>query len=350
MLAAVLPLRLFLPAVLVALVLTGCGSKSSSKTQLPTVPPGAAAVVGDQVVPKWRVDNLLRQAQISYTHNNIKFPKRGSVTYQSLKERATAYLVVGAMYLDRARAEGIVVSDADVDAAIAKIRAKTYGGSVAKQEAAWKRLGITPAEARAEQRLKLVEQRIQAKLQSRIKVSDAELQAYYDKNKSRFSIPERRSIRMILVHSLPLAQQIEQQLKNGGDFVQLVRRYSTDPTTKPKQGLLVVARGQGDKKFQDAVFGLDVGQISEPLKAPDGTVRIITPLGPVQKSEPAPLTEIKPALLLQMTQKRRQTVVGTWQTGVKDEYCGKKIAYADGYAPHVDTDACGLNRPVPNTG
>lgn len=342
-----LPLRALAIAVLAAVLLAGCGGKSSSSG---SVPADAAAKVGDQIVPKWRVDALLNEAKVSYQSQNKPFPAAGTPTYESLKQRATGFLVVGAMYIDRAARDGVTVSDADVTAAIAKDRNARYGGDPKKQAAAWLKQGTSPREAREEQRLQIVEQRVERKLLNHITISNADMQQFYDQNKTRFSVPESRAIRMILVRSMPLAQQVEAKLKGGADFKQLVKQYSQDPGTKSKEGALVVARGQGGQAFEDAVFGLQVGQISAPVKSPDGGIRIVTPLGPPKPARFTPLSEIRPVLRMQLVEQKRQSVVSQWQLGAKKEYCGHKITYAKGYKPTADTDPCGENRPVPATG
>jgi parvulin-like peptidyl-prolyl isomerase len=341
---AVLPLRVSLLAVLAVLVAAGCGGGSKA------VPADAAAVVGGQVVPKWRVEALLDEARAAYTRQQKSFPTPGSRQYDALKQRATAFLVVGAMYIDRAQEDGITVGDADVDAALARSREAQYGGSLQQQAAAWKTQGISPREAREEQRLQLTEQRVERKLLNNIEIAPGDLEAFYEDNKTRFSVPESREIRMILVRSLPLAQQIESELHAGASFVDLVRRYSQDAQTKANKGVLVVARGQGGDAFEQAAFGLKVGGISQPVTSPDGGIRIITPLGPIRPRKYTPLSEVKDVLRMQVVEQKRQSVVADWQKRVKADYCGKKVTYAKGYTPTGDADPCGENRVVPSTG
>jgi len=336
----VLPLRATVLAVLAAFVLAGCGGPKG-------VPSSDAAVVGGQVVPKWRVDNLLAQAKVNYASQSKGFPAVGSLAYETLKQRATGYLVVGAMYLDAGKSLGITVSNSDVNAALAQIRQQTYGGSATKQEAAWKAQGTSAPEAFEEERLHLAEQRIERKLLTNIKITPSDLQSFYNQNKAHFSVPESRSVRMILVHSMPLAQSIEAKLKAGANFEQLVAKYSEDASSKAKKGALVVARGQGDAAFENVVFSTKLGQISKPVLSPDHGIRIITPLGPAQPPRYTPLSEIKDILRMQLADQQRQTAVSKWQTQVKTEYCGKKVKYAKGYTPSPDNDPCGANSTTP---
>ena len=86
--------------MLLAAACGGSGSKSGSEA----VPSDAAAAVGDLTIPKSRIALLMSQAALTYASQHRRFPKAGSIPFRSLRGRAVAYLVVGAMY--EAQGEG----------------------------------------------------------------------------------------------------------------------------------------------------------------------------------------------------------------------------------------------------
>ncbi len=64
---------------------------------------------------------------------------------------------------------------------------------------------------------------------------------------------------------------IEGKLKAGGNFADLAKQYSTDPSTKDKGGELgFFGAGQMVPAFQAAAFALPVGATSAPVKSPFG--------------------------------------------------------------------------------
>lgn len=69
-----------------------------------------------------------------------------------------------------------------------------------------------------------------------VKVPASQVQAYYNANKSQFTTPPQDEMRMILVKTKPLAQQIEKQLEQGGSWKTLAAKYSQDPASKNKGG------------------------------------------------------------------------------------------------------------------
>jgi peptidyl-prolyl cis-trans isomerase D len=108
-------------------------------------------------------------------------------------------------------------------------------------------------------------------------VSDADLHAAYEKDKSRLEVPEKRRARHILITgktdaaALAQAQQVLAQAKAGKDFGELARQYSQDPGSAHNGGDL----GWADRKsfvapFADALFNMKVGEIAGPVKTQFG--------------------------------------------------------------------------------
>lgn len=74
----------------------------------------------------------------------------------------------------------------------------------------------------------------------------------------------------ILVEKQSLALKVQEELKAGGDFVVLAKKYSTCPSGKRGGDLGVFGRGQMVKEFEQAAFALEVGQMSELVKTQFG--------------------------------------------------------------------------------
>jgi len=74
----------------------------------------------------------------------------------------------------------------------------------------------------------------------------------------------------ILVEKQSLALKVQEEIKAGGDFAALAKKYSTCPSGKRGGDLGVFGRGQMVKEFEQAAFALEVGQMSEPVKTQFG--------------------------------------------------------------------------------
>ena len=115
-----------------------------------------------------------------------------------------------------------------------------------------------------------------------IPISDEQILARYEKEKSTYQIPEKRQARHILFKAdkTSTAEQHAAQLKNaedalakaraGKDFSTLAKNLSED-TSKTRGGDLgAFAQGRMVKEFDDAVFSMQPGAISDIVKTAFG--------------------------------------------------------------------------------
>lgn len=160
----------------------------------------------------------------------------------------------------------------------------------------------------------------QAKVADTIQISDTQIQAYYNAHKDEYRTPERVHARHILLSTTnkpkdevpkikAQAEDLDKQLKAGANFADLAKKYSQDPGSAQKGGDLGwVSRGQMVKNFEDAVFTLAPNQISDVVSTEYG-FHIIQ----VLEKQPAhlqTLDEVKPAIV---TALKNQTVFDRMQ-------------------------------------
>jgi parvulin-like peptidyl-prolyl isomerase len=96
--------------------------------------------------------------------------------------------------------------------------------------------------------------------------SDAEVQAYYDQHAVEFRTAERVRVRQILVHEEALANEIVSKLRKGGMFEELSGQYSLAPNAKKGGEIGFVSRGDLPKMFEDEIFALKPGTVSNPIR------------------------------------------------------------------------------------
>jgi peptidyl-prolyl cis-trans isomerase D len=138
-----------------------------------------------------------------------------------------------------------------------------------------------------------------------ISVSDADIQQYYEQNKQRFADPEERRARHILINvpadaseadkgaAKEKAQKILEQVRSNPDnFPALAKEYSQDPGSAERGGDLgFFGRGDMVPPFEEAVFGLNQGQISD-LVQTDFGFHIIQ-VTDVKKPDVPPLAQVR---------------------------------------------------------
>jgi foldase protein PrsA len=103
------------------------------------------------------------------------------------------------------------------------------------------------------------------------KVSDAQITAYYNKNKERFAQPERRDLRIVLTKGEAKAKQAKKALQRGQSFKAVAKKFSIDQASKAQGGKLpAVAKGQQEKALDTAIFKAKKGQLTGPVKTQFG--------------------------------------------------------------------------------
>jgi peptidyl-prolyl cis-trans isomerase D len=143
------------------------------------------------------------------------------------------------------------------------------------------------------------------KLAEQIVVSDEEVKAWYQSHGDRYRQAEERraSHVLIAVSKGAPADQVQaaeakaadvaaQAKKSPGDFAKLAKQYSQDPGSAEKGGDLDwFARGAMVKPFEEAVFALKEGQVSDVVRSDFG-LHIIKLTG-VRPERSRPLDEVK---------------------------------------------------------
>ncbi len=114
-----------------------------------------------------------------------------------------------------------------------------------------------------------------AEVGNKVTIDQPKIEEYYKNNSDTFKVPDQRHARHILlqagendspeVHQEKAAKAAEvlKLLKKGGDFIALARKYSDDPSKNNGGDLGFFPAGQMDPAFDEAVFALQPGAISD---------------------------------------------------------------------------------------
>ena len=134
----------------------------------------------------------------------------------------------------------------------------------------------------AKVRLDYIELNLDA-IKKGIEVDEEALRQRYDEQLEQLTTPETREARHILITvaddadeaTVEAARQklleLKQRIDAGEDFAALAREYSQDPGSAADGGSLgEVEKGMMVKPFEDALFALQPGQISDPVRTQFG--------------------------------------------------------------------------------
>ena len=142
----------------------------------------------------------------------------------------------------------------------------------------------------------------QGALAESIEVSEDEVRAYYEERAEEYAREERRAAH-ILVEAGDEGQAtlatIQQRLEDGESFAVLAEEYSVDTVSAQEGGDLGFAgRGVYDEAFEDALCGLEEGEVSGPVETSFGLHLI--KLEEVRRSDVPAFDELREDLRLEL--------------------------------------------------
>ncbi len=278
-----------------AAAVIGCGGSDS-------VPSGSVATVGDEEITQEEFDKWLKtavsgQAQGAETvvpdppeftkcvaakkdaplpkgqkqQSEAALKKQCEQEYDTLKREVMLFLIQAEWVEQEAEEQGVEVSDASVRKSFEDQKKQAFPTDKAYNEFI-KTSGMTEEDILFRVKLNELQQKLTQKVtQDAAKVTDADIEEYYEKNKRRFAQPERRDLRVVLTKTEAKAEQARNALNDGQSWKKVVNQYSIDEASKAQAGLLpAVAKGQQDKALDDAVFQAKKGALEGPVKTQFG--------------------------------------------------------------------------------
>ncbi|MGA8937882.1 MAG: peptidyl-prolyl cis-trans isomerase [Acidobacteriaceae bacterium] len=146
-------------------------------------------------------------------------------------------------------------------------------------------------------------------------VSDADAQAYYQAHADQYKTPEEVKTRHILIAvakganaqtdaaAKAKAEDVLKQVKAGGNFADLAKKYSDDPGSKDQGGELpMIATSSLDPAYAQAAMALNPGQTSDLVRSSFGYHIIQTEAK--QTAHVKPFADVKASIVEQLqTQK-----------------------------------------------
>ena len=187
----------------------------------------------------------------------------------SFKKNILNQLIDYELFYQQSQKEKVKISNDEINLEIDKI--KDNFSSPEEFDEALKTNNITLVQLKEDIKRQLMINSILDETRNQISISNEELLEYYNENKESFFEPEQVNARHILVETEEEANSLLLQLKEGlTDFAELAKEKSIGPSAPSGGDLGFFTRGQMVKEFEDAVFSLEPGEISEVVQTQFG--------------------------------------------------------------------------------
>ena len=353
-----------------AAVVAGCGND---------VPPNAVAKVGDSTITQDEFDKWLKTASAGQSQggataapdppdfqkcvaakkkqpapkgqeqpSDSQLKKQCEQEFDQLKTEVMQFLIQAEWVQQEAEAQGVKVTDKEITRSFEDQKKQAFPNDKAYQQFL-EQSGMSEEDILFRVRLDQLQQKLTQKVtEDAKKVSNTDVEEYYDKNKKRFAQPERRDLLVVLTKTKAKAEQAKKALDDGQSWKQVVKRYSIDEASKAQGGKLpAVSQGQNEKALDDAIFAAKKGEVEGPVKTQFGwevfEVTKITPAS--QQTLDESKETIRNLLRSQGQQKALDQFIKDFREDYKDETdCAEDYRVAEcKNAPKESTET----RPAP---
>lgn len=245
---------------------------------------GFAQEVLDKVVAV--VDNqYILLSELDFQTQIIAYQRKLNPNDPNLKKAVLNSLIEEKLMLVQAELDSIRVTEDEVNRQL-DFQIENFiqqFGSKEKLEQAYNRpLEKIKRELRDEIRNNILIQKVQDQKFARLEVSRFEVEKFFEQYKDSIGlVPEEVQLSQIFIQAKlsdydkevlrRKLQAILDSIKNGGDFAEFAKRYSEDQATAKQGGDLgFVRRGLFFKEFEEVVFTLKEGEISDIIETPVG--------------------------------------------------------------------------------
>ena len=247
---------------------------------------------------------------------------------QSVRDKVLEGLIENELLYQKAVKSETPVPDGDVETEFQKMK-EGFGSSDAFLETL-KKNGVGEAGFKDQlRRTLLVTRFVDRQVVGKIDVSEEDVRRYYDQNPAEVNRKEAVRLAQILVRVFPddppqaratAREKIEailKEVKSGGDFADLARKYSDDRETRGGDGTGWVARGKGPPPIERIAFALQPGQTSDVIESRLG-FHILKVLE--KRSEgPIPYDQAKKAIRTKLVARERVGKIRAYVDELKEQ-------------------------------
>ena len=289
-------------------------SPISEVAPVPVELPAVVARINGTNVTREELERSVRSAETQA--RQVVPPQFRDQVYRRVLDR----LIDFHLLLQESQKRELVVSDTEVDAEIARIRA-TYPTIEAFEQQLQDWDSSLYALRKETRRDLLVAKTVEMELVPAVALDDEVVRAFYEQHPDQFTGTEAMQASHILVgipanadsaarkQARGAAVKIwEQAITAGADFAGLARKHSTDETTAADGGNLgFIERGQTVPPFEAALFALTPGEISEVVESPFG-FHIIR-AGEYLENSLVPFEQVREQILNILVRQERQLLM-----------------------------------------
>ncbi len=285
----------------------------------------AAAMVNGVVIPIKSYNGQVQAIIQQYTSQGVNFQ---DTQLADLKIKVLENLIDQELLYQDAKSKGLKIDDAAITVQLDAVKAQFPDEATFKSQLAAQ--GMTEEDIKLDiGKTLLVEDYITSKYGPLIKIEDSDILEFYNGNSQYFSKPEQVRASHILITVEPDAEEsvkkdalkrinaIKDRIAAGEEFSDLARKLSEGPSNVNGGDLGAFGRGQMVKSFEDAVFAMTVGNVSDVVETQFGYHLI--KLTAKETASTVPLADVEAQIVDHLTQVKMAEMINSYVASIKPD-------------------------------
>jgi peptidyl-prolyl cis-trans isomerase SurA len=190
-------------------------------------------------------------------------------------------LIDQALLVERAKDMSINV-DTDLVKKLDDVRKQNGFATMEDLQKAVESTGLSWDDYKDQQKRQLMTQEVvRQEVSGHMDIGPEEVRKFYEEHKQEFNLPEQVVLSEIFLSTVgkspeeveavrAKANDLHNRVVRGDDFSQIAQKYSEGSTAKDGGSLGTFQHGQLDKQLENAVFGMNKGQVSDVIETKTG--------------------------------------------------------------------------------
>ncbi|MGQ9632358.1 MAG: peptidyl-prolyl cis-trans isomerase [bacterium] len=254
-------IRCFFLSLSILLICAGCGGGAKPQrggdSEIEDLG-GMVAIVNGDIITE---EDLSRRFPFSEEDLSTMSDKERE-DFGEARRNSLYALIDEKIILQRAMALKLEVSEEEIDERVRMITSGADVGGILRDQ------NITMEEWR--ERIRdgiLIEKTVDYEVGTKVEIKDSEVKDYYNEHRNEFNLPAMVKIRQVIVQSEGEAERALDSIRGGRDFVDVAAEFSTGGI---EDRLLYHTLDELPEEFQNAIQGMNVGDVSGIVKTPFG--------------------------------------------------------------------------------
>ena len=286
---------------------------------------GVAAIVNKDVITISQVRELIgsRERSLREVYSGADLTNKvKEMRLAALKDLVDRQLII--QEFRKMQEKGANIPDYVVDDRVQTIIREEFGGDRSAFVRTLQAQGYTVTRFKEIEKEKIVVQAMrQAKVNEDFVISPTQIQAFYNKNKTSYMLPEQIKLRMIILregtgadvpgteNKSQTADEIRQKLVAGSEFAGMAEMYSEDEGTRDTGGDWGwIERNTLNEQLSSVAFALRPGQISPVVKIGDSYYIMLVEAK--KNASIKPMSEVRDEIEKNLIQQERMKTQQRW--------------------------------------